>query len=692
MNIEQGSEITSTELDNYYTEIDNLCSNLNSLTYSAYSKSNMLYNQSSVLDDILTSNMASLYSKLNSIVFSYTNDKVSFLESFESLEYIDKEFNVDSALNIDTSNRSLSLPIKKSTTVDVISVIIEADSNGSAGNSLNGYTNVDIKSIFDGNIASVFEYEKYTSIFDAGNLTLALTLKLIKFTAVNTIYVKMYNDSAIKYPTLELIEVSNDGVEWKPVNGFISTFTDQNDFYIRFEAVHARYIRVKLMQQIAQQVQTGFGLKNRYSIGLRDIQVITNEYNDRGSYVSIPFSTGKQISNIKLTSEYITSSGISFYVSANNGGYWIPLTNGEELSLININTGVILAENIKSLRVKIDMKRAYSSDTLKQISQLVQYSSSGTYQLSYNPIELTASIGGHISCGGDIRYVIQAPYPYNILDELYKNSGIRLTQGLSSKVYFGEREDTLLSSSTSAGSLTLLRKLITENTNSLFTFTVKYIPYYEDIENDLSLFLGNQEIPCFLNDNGQNKVLWIATKDYNTCHTIIYVDLVNLELMYKSGTNTIINGNINSGINLQFKKVIHDPTVVDYGNLITLKHEVLNNGETDITITEYKNGSFARQLRSSEFTLYKPAKNMIVINEGSFSDKSIYYVSYTPRFDISHLLDTNNISSPTIELKQLIDAPYSAMVSFNYKYEDLALIMDTKYFSPLCKNYKIELS
>ena len=212
----------------------------------------------------------------------------------------------------------------------------------------------------------------------------------------------MYNQSSSKYPIVYKVEVSTDSVTWKEIRGFIQTFTEQNDFYIRFGAEKIRYVRLRFLQEISEYLETGFGLKNRYSIALREIQIITNEFADTGAYVSIPLSTGSPISNVTLTSQFISENGISFHVSANNGGTWLPIVpNGTKLSLINSNSGVTLVENIKTVRVRIGMARAIKSSLLANTEQTFTTSSTGSYQLKGTPSNISAYIGGHISCGGD---------------------------------------------------------------------------------------------------------------------------------------------------------------------------------------------------------------------------------------------------------------------------------------------------
>jgi hypothetical protein len=193
MKIVKGSELTSQHLSEYYQNIDDICGQLNTSVYNSYTAANILYNHSSVIEDILASNISSLYNKLNSIAFSYTGSYILFLESFESLEFIDKKFHVDRALNIDTLNRTLTLPIKKTAVNEIVSVIIEPDSNGMYGNSLNGFQNSDPNFIFDGDLSSIFEYEKFTGIFDSSSLDLTMTFKLNKLVITNSIYINIYN-------------------------------------------------------------------------------------------------------------------------------------------------------------------------------------------------------------------------------------------------------------------------------------------------------------------------------------------------------------------------------------------------------------------------------------------------------------------------------------------------------------------
>lgn len=695
MKIVKGSELTSQHLSKYFSEIDSISDQLNVSVYNAYTTANVLYNHSSVLEDILTSNISSLYNKLNSIAFSYTDSSVLFLESFESLELIDKKFHVDRALNIDVLNRTLTLPIKNTTTNEIVSLIIEPDSNGMYGNSLNSYQNSDPASIFDGDLTSMFEYEKFTSIFDSSTLDLVLTLKLAKYIIINSIYIKMYNESSVQYPTISLIETSTDSITWTSINGFITSAAEQNDYYIRFEAIRARYVRIKFTQSVADYVQTGFGIKSRYNISLREIQVITNEFNENGDYVSIPFDTGLPISNVSFTSEYISSNGIEFSISANNGGTWIPVVpDGTAVGLLDKNTGVLISDNIRSIRVKVGMRRTAGATIMKTALQLLQYSPTGSYQLLGVPSNLTASIGGYISCGEIVDYKVIVPFPYNILDGLYNNSGLKFkteTDG-STGAYFADEELPRFIADTIDILMGDARQYVFDNIeNDMYTFKIKYVPYYSGIDDDLSLRIGSQTIPRSIEEGGVTSILWFAMYDYNTMHTNIYLDLINLDLIYKIGTDTMLGNGINS-VSMRFNKFEYKPLESLTKNIITLNYDILSVKRENITISEFKNGVFTRQLGNDEFTFQEGTKNVIIINEASFGSDAIYYISYIPAFDISNLFDTSSLLTSLIQTISLVDAPINSKILFTYEYQDQQVLVDSKYYSPICRNYKIELS
>jgi hypothetical protein len=649
------------------------------------------------MEDILVNNITGFYNKLKSVTYSYTGSSVVFIESFESLDYLDKKFHVDKALNVDTTNKTLTLPVKNTVNQEIISVIVEPDSNGMPGNSLNGYKNSDINSLFDGDTSTVYEYEKFTNIFEADKLSLVLTIKLASTVVTNSIYIKLYTDSEITYPVIDTIEVSLDSKTWKTLDSFINDDIGQNDHYIRYIAERTRYVRIKLSQQVAQYVSTGFGIKSRYSIGIRDISVITNEFGDFGDYISIPFQTGKPISNVSMTSDFKSNSDITFLVSANNGGTWLPITpDGTNLSLLELSTGVLISDNLRSISARISMKRGITP-MLKSINESLAYSPSQQYQLKYYPSNINCYLGGFVSMGDILQYNLNTNFPYNILNKLYLNSGIKIytpaASGSTYKAYFNDNSLVISSASTSGASIDYVKySLANVIKNNAYLITARYIPYYDTIEDDLQVYIGDELVPRYIVKNNIIYLNYVIFKHPNAMHSYIYIDLFNIGAITNDNSIISVNGTISSGINIKYKPFVYTPEMSQVTrNIITLNVPILDPTEQNIIITSTEPNAFYNTLGNTEYKVSND-RLTIVINEGSYSNTATYSISYIPGIDITSLLPNSDQISQLIEIPALTDAPYSSKLTFNYTYQDQQSLIDSKYYSPICKNYNLTLS
>lgn len=698
MSLTPGSQLYTQDVQDFYNNIDTAAELLNSLVLNSYTAANNLYNHSSTMEDILVNNLAGFYNKIKSVTYSYTGSSVVFIESFESLAYVDKKFYIDQALNVDTTNKTLTLPVKSTKNQDVASIIVEPDSNGMPGNSLNGFKNADISAILDNDTSTIYEYEKFTNIFEADKLTLVLTFTLANVAVINSIYIKLYSESEIQYPIVDSIQVSLDAVNWTSLDAFISSNEGQNDHYIRFIAQRTRYVRINLSQQVAQYVSTGFGIKNRYSIGIRDINIITDEFKDSGDYVSIPFTTGKQISNVSLTADYKSNSDIQFLISANNGGTWLPITpDGTKLSLLDINTGVLISDNLRSIRTRINMKRVLSP-LLNSTEETLQYNASQSYQLKYYPTDLTGAIGGYISCGDIVRYNVNANLPYNILNKLYLNSGLKIyspgvSGGSSYTTHFNDPSIVLTPTSTSGTAIDNVRYFIL---NSIFgnsyNISCRYIPYYYGIDNDISVYIGDELVPQFTITDGIIYINYLFLQHPNTMHSYLYVDLYNIGAITNTNGTININGSISSGINLKYKPYTFTPEMSQVTrNIITLNMPILNSSSQNIIVTITEPLQNPTTLDQSQYSI-SDDRITITISDAAFSNTATYTVSYVPSVDITSLLPSADQISQSIQIPALIDAPYTSSLVFRYKYQDQQSLSDSKYYSPICKDYTLSVS
>lgn len=700
--MKKGSQLSADYLDSIYDTIDSVGENLENNIAQIYNVSSSLYNHSSAIEDILTANLSTFTNRLNSVSFSYANDTVSFIESFESSEFIDKKFSVDRALTIDSINKTLTLPEKNTIKNKMVSIIIEPDSNGAAGNSLNGFKNSDIAVINDDDVSSMFEYEKFTGTFSSTNLDLILTLKLESYSVTNGMYIKLYSPDGIQFPIVDFIEVSPDGEKWISVDYFLDTTTPKNDYFIRYLSEPTRYVRLKISQFVAQYVNTGFGVKQRYAIGIREIQVLTTEYAAEGEYVSIPFSTGSPISTVSLEADYESNSDLTFSISANNGGKWLPIKSGDVLDLYSSDTGVLYIENLKSVRMKINMKRSISP-TLSNYSQLTSFSPNNTYYLKYKPMNLTASIGAHVSFGDIKSYLPQVQFPYNIKNELSDNSGISIfSLGASAYGKFDSQETLLFESSgidllesqTASGEVIRgIRKHILANKGNMFLVTLRYIPYNDNIESMLEVYVGGQKLnQWYMISDTQIQPTYFLLPHENKYHTYLYLDLKNLGIFNNIDGDVLVNGTITNGINIKYAPYIYAKEVSIYnGPDIALPYKsIYPTAENFKVISISDDGTEIMLNNKTDFALLSD-RQTIRIDNSVYSNRVSYSISYCPAFNIDEFLpsEINNIA---VDISAISDADQTSNILFDYIYQDQQSLADVKYYSPICKKYKVTLS
>jgi len=691
----KGSQLSAEYFDNIYNTIDAAGQNLEDNISLVYNASNSLYNHSSTIEDILTTNLSTFTNRLNSVSFSYASDTTSFIESFESTEFVDKAFSVDKALTIDSLNKTLTLPEIKTTQNVIVSVIVEPDSNGIGGNSLSGYKNADLSVITDGDVSSIYEYERFSSTFDSSSVDLVLTLKLATYAVTNGIYIKLFSPDGVQFPIVDFIEVSSDSVKWDKVDYFLDQSSPKNDYYVRYLATGTRYVRVKLSQAVAQYVNTGFGIKQRYAIGIREIQILTTEYDTSGDYISIPFSSGSSISKVLLESDYQSNSDLNFYVSANNGGKWLQVTPSQALDLYSSDTGVLYIENLKSIRLRIGMKRSVSP-ILASLSQLSRFAPTSIYYLKYKPVNLTAMLGGHVSFGDIKTYTPTVQFPYNVQNELSNNSGLTFTTtGDSVTGQFSGSIQSFTTSGVNASdiSINLAKEYIRENKGSIFVITLKYIPYTDNIDSMLEVSIGGQQLKqWFSPEQDVLSPTYLLIRHENRYHTYLYLDLKNLGIFQDIPSGVLVNGSVTSGIGVRYSPVSYSPSDSSItGQFITLPYKSMYpSSENFIVIAIDENKNTIMLNNKTDFALLSDKKT-IKIDNSVYSNKVLYKISFLPAFEVDEFLPSD-INTVTVNIPSISDADPSSSLLFEYTYQDQQSISDIKYYSPICKKYKVTLS
>jgi hypothetical protein len=270
-------------------------------------------------------------------------------------------------------------------------IVVNKASNGQFGNSTDsGITGKDdISSVTDGRPNTWVEYEKVTSRTSNTPLVLDITICLSAISVINHIHINPINFGSRKPVFIETIETSKDGKIFTSIKDEIPFLDflpedEENKFtlsaatskysgqgFYSFLPRKAQYIHIVFKQKSPYPVNTQYGERLRYAIGLRDINIYGRRFKPQGSIVSVPFSSEKELKKVSLyASENPTQksvlSDINHSVSIDDGGSWIFLQPLERQSvdapeILNFNLEVDgatkTADPVISLRHKISMIR-----------------------------------------------------------------------------------------------------------------------------------------------------------------------------------------------------------------------------------------------------------------------------------------------------------------------------------------------
>ncbi len=276
----------------------------------------------------------------------------------------------------------------------VQSIIINKPSNGAAGSNyqLDVFGHKEIETISDNEPNTWYEYERVTaySVNESSvPLVLDLTIVLEEVSVINHININPINFGTPTPVKIASLETSKDGIEYTsikdevPVKDF-AIETEKEEFDLSpatskyagqasysFLPRKAQYIHIVLRQYTPYSIETNSGLRLRYAIGLRDINVLGRKFKTEGSLVSTTFSLDGDARKIALwasenPTEKSSLADITHSISYNDGAVWLPLQpqrrDGieipEVLNFNNISQNSIETEiEVNNFRHKISMKR-----------------------------------------------------------------------------------------------------------------------------------------------------------------------------------------------------------------------------------------------------------------------------------------------------------------------------------------------
>lgn len=335
------------DLKTIYAELQNMqgvtLANFNYMASRMNRLQGKLKNVSSLLGDFI------LFSDLA------TKDALFFSDSFNNTRRIE----VNSPLlnkeqcEIDQDQGILTLPIdRKAQTKITISdtPVINSNSNGVIGNNqeLGASFHGNISDILDNNADTWFEYERVVTIDDGVSLILDLTISLGEPRVVNFIRINPNNFGTRTPVEIVSLDTSLDGKVLTsikddiPIADFI-TQDEENTFVLAgstskfsgqglftFTPRKIKYVHITLRQNTPYLITSLNGtLKNRYAIGIRDVEVAALPYKSEGEIISTSFISTDEIRKLVLLSSQnpdpsTTSllASIDHFVSPDNGVSW----------------------------------------------------------------------------------------------------------------------------------------------------------------------------------------------------------------------------------------------------------------------------------------------------------------------------------------------------------------------------------
>jgi len=271
------------------------------------------------------------------------------------------------------------------------SYIINKPSNGTSGNNyeIGVVGHNAIEAIGDDEPNTWYEYERVTAYESNTLLVLDLTIALDKISIINHIHINPINFGTPAPVSILKLETSKNGLEYisikdeVPIKDFVSE-DETNVFelspatakfagqgFYSFLPRKAQFVHIVFQQRTPYSINTNNGTRLRYSIGIRDINVLSRKFKSEGSIISRPFNIDNEARKVALfasenPSEASTLADIIHAISENDGAVWRKLQpqhrSGFDIpEVIDYNT---IADNaiatdipVKSLRHKIYIQR-----------------------------------------------------------------------------------------------------------------------------------------------------------------------------------------------------------------------------------------------------------------------------------------------------------------------------------------------
>lgn len=284
-----------------------------------------------------------------------TKDAVFFGDSFNNLNRVE----INSPLinteqcEVNQVEGIVTLPIDRQAQVklNVTEIpVINSNSNGIAGNNqeLNAQLHGTISDILDNNADTWFEYERVVSTDDGVALVLDFTINIGDSQVINFIRINPNNFGTRTQVEVVAIDTSVDGKDFVsikddiPIAGF--TVEDEENVFslapstskfagqglYTFTPRKAKYVHLTLKQSTSYPViTTGNVTKQRYAIGIRDVDIQALPYKTEGEVISANYYLSDEIRKVVLLANQNPSPetisnlvSIEHFVSPDNGVTW----------------------------------------------------------------------------------------------------------------------------------------------------------------------------------------------------------------------------------------------------------------------------------------------------------------------------------------------------------------------------------
>lgn len=271
------------------------------------------------------------------------------------------------------------------------SYVINKPSNGNAGNNYEiGVVGHDaIEAVGDGEPNTWFEYEKVSAYESNIPLVLDITIVFDQLAVINHININPINFGTPSPVYITTLETSKDGLEYMsvkdevPISDFISE-DEENTFslspatakfsgqgFYSFLPRKAQFVHIVLEQYTPYAINTDNGMRLRYAIGLRDINVFGRKFKPEGSLISRPFNIDGDARKVALFAsenpvDKSVLADVLHFISENDGATWRPIQPQDRAGfdipeVIDYNTiagsSIITTIPVTTLRHKIHMKR-----------------------------------------------------------------------------------------------------------------------------------------------------------------------------------------------------------------------------------------------------------------------------------------------------------------------------------------------